>query len=67
MRFAMYIKRICYVGKTVLILNCMRFILHIIYKSYGTDFHKMWWKCGTWATEETARFLMVIQVTFHWG
>ena len=25
-------------------------------KSYSTDFHKVWWKYGTWAKEETFRF-----------
>jgi len=25
-------------------------------KNYSTDFHKIRWKGGTWATEETIRF-----------
>jgi len=25
-------------------------------KNYSTDFHKIWWKGGRWATEEAIRF-----------
>jgi len=30
--------------------------LAVLCKNYWTDFHKIWWKDGTWATEETIRF-----------
>jgi len=25
-------------------------------QNYSSSFHKIWWKVGTWATEETIRF-----------
>jgi len=35
---------------------CLCVRLAALYKTYSTDFHKIWWNGGTWAVKETNRF-----------